>query len=260
MVACIGEDAFGATARESLRAEGVNVDLFVTSQTPTGCAFISVDARGENAITVASGANGLLPATAIPDATLHPGTIAVLQMEVPFAASLAVARRVRTVGGRVIWNFAPVPPDFSANQLAEMLAATDILVVNEHEALAAAANGCEAARLARTSDYEAAGRKLAEAGCTCIVTAGATGALAFHPGGRRSSAAATPVEPVDTTGAGDTFVGILAAGLDAGDHFDVAIQRACHGASLACLGVGAQAAMPTRAMIGWTTFSSVTAP
>ena len=182
-------------------------------------------------------------------------------MEVPFAASLAVARRVRTVGGCVIWNFAPVPPDFTANQMTEMLATTNILVVNEHEALAAAAaTGCDAANLSGTLGYENAGRHLAAAGCTCIVTAGANGALAFHPGGRRSSAAATLVEPVDTTGAGDTFVGILAAGLDAGDHIDVAMQRACHGASLACLGVGAQAAMPTRAMIGWTTFSSVTAP
>ena len=80
---------------------------------------------------------------------------------------------------------------------------------------------------------------------TCVVTAGARGAVAARPDGTRIAAAAEPIRPVDTTGAGDTFVGILAAALDEGRAWPAALARACRGASLACLAPGAQAGMPT---------------
>ena len=245
MVASIGDDAFGHTARDNLAVNGIANDLVSTCAEATACAFIAVDQNGENAITVASGANLSLLASTVPDAVLHSGVIAVLQMEVLFEQSLLVARRVRIAGGRVIWNFAPVPPQFPAADLENLIASTDIFVVNEHEAIAAAA-----VLGLVTADFAEAGAYLSGCGCLCIVTAGARGAIAFHSGGPRETAGAAPITPVDTTGAGDTFVGILASGLDEGLAFASALNRACRGASLACLAVGAQSSMPTREELG----------
>jgi ribokinase len=241
IAACVGNDAFGRSARDNLARNGVMADLVANSAEPTGCAFITVDERGENAITVASGANASLTEAAVRGFAVDAATVAVFQMEVPFAASLDVARRVRAAGGRVIWNLAPAPPQFPARDLSNLIDATDIFVVNELEALAAARIlGCE------TTDFQVAGTYLAESGCICIVTAGARGAFAFHPDGRCETVEAKPIQPVDTTGAGDTFVGILANGIDEALPFRTALERACRGASLACLAHGAQAGMPTR--------------
>jgi ribokinase len=241
IAACVGGDAFGRSARENLLRNGVMVDLVDISAEPTGCAFITVDERGENAITVASGANASLTGAPIGCFEVNASTVAVFQMEVPFPASLDVARRVRAAGGRVIWNFAPAPPAFPARDLSDLINETDIFVVNEHEAIAAAALlDCAA------DDFKVAGAYLSGSGCICVVTAGAHGAFAFHPNGHNERVEAKPIQPLDTTGAGDTFVGILANGLDEALPLTVALQRACHGASLACLAHGAQAGIPIR--------------
>lgn len=242
MVARIGRDGFGEACRGNLAENGIVTDHIVVGEEPTGCAFITVDAAGENAITVASGANGKVSAADLPDALVGPGTLAVLQMEVPLTASLATARRVKAAGGRVIWNFAPAPIDLAAAELAEVLAASDIFIVNEHEALTAAG-----LLGAAPADFEAAARAIAmHSGGICVVTAGAAGAIAFTSDGARHHAPALDIRPVDTTGAGDTFVGILAAETASGASLDAALRLAAIGASLACLKVGAQAGMPTR--------------
>ncbi|QRM30385.1 ribokinase [Microvirga sp. VF16] len=245
MAACVGGDAFGRSARDNLVRNDVVADLVVDSAEPTGCAFITVDERGENAITVASGANASLSEATLRGFEANAATVAVFQMEVPFSASLNVARQVRAAGGRVIWNFAPAPTAFSTRDLSDLVDETDIFVVNEHEAITAAKLlGCE------TDRFEDAGAYLSGSGCTCVVTAGAQGAFAFHSDGRSEIVEAPPIRPVDTTGAGDTFVGILASGLDEALSFTKALQRACYGASLACLAYGAQTGMPTRAQLG----------
>jgi ribokinase len=245
MAACIGDDGFGRSARENLACNGVATDLVSISGEPTGCAFITVDEHGENAITVASGANMMLTEASVGSFAVDSSTTAVFQMETPFPAALAVARNIRAAGGRNIWNFAPAPSAFPPSQLSDLLAVTDIFVVNEHEAIAAATIlGGD------TDDFREAGAFLSRSGCICVVTAGAQGAFAFHPDGSRETAAAEPIQPVDTTGAGDTFVGILASSLDEGLSFTTALERACRGASLACLAPGAQAGMPTRQQIG----------
>jgi ribokinase len=82
-----------------------------------------------------------------------------------------------------------------------------------------------------------------------VITRGAAGAEALLPDGGRLTVPALAIEPVDTTGAGDTFAGVLAAGLDAGLPLDLALRRASAAAGLACLAVGAQQAMPERAAI-----------
>jgi len=241
MAACVGDDAFGRSARDNLVRNGVVADFVADSPEPTGCAFITVDQRGENAITVASGANATLSDALVSTFEVNASTVAVFQMEVPFPASLNVARHVRTAGGRVIWNLAPAPPAFLPRDLSDLINETDIFVVNEHEAIAAAAIlGHE------TDDFQDAGAYLSKSGCICVVTAGARGAFAFHADGHHEAVAAQPIQPVDTTGAGDTFVGILASSIDEALPFTAALERACRGASLACLAHGAQTGMPTR--------------
>lgn len=238
MIGRVGDDAFGRMCVDNLAANGVLVEGIAACPEPTGCAFITVDARAENAITVASGANRVLDEAAMPAAPA--AATLILQMEVPFPASLGAARRVRAEGGRVIWNLAPVPHDLRADDLRLLLEATDILVVNEHEARAAAA------LLGRpeADPRQAAGLLAASGRATCVVTAGAKGAVAVHAKGSHVAAGATEIRPIDTTGAGDTFVGILAVQLAEGRDWATALARACHGASLACLAPGAQTGMP----------------
>ena len=129
--------------------------------------------------------------------------------------------------------------------VTELLAATSFLLVNEHEALDAAA----AIGLA-SSDYEAAAAALAKAGnLVCIVTAGAQGALAVTADGTRLRAPAPDITPVDTTGAGDTFAGALAAMIHEKVPLQTALEVGCEAAAQKCLKPGAQAGMPLRGAI-----------
>jgi hypothetical protein len=134
-------------------------------------------------------------------------TVLVLQMEVPFAQSLEVARRTKLASGTVVWNLLPVPEQMTPEMMRDVLGSTDYLLVNEHEALDAAATIG-----AGMSDFEAAARGLAQAGSLiCVVTAGALGAIAVTANGARQRASSPVIRPVDTTGAGDTFVGAFTA-------------------------------------------------
>lgn len=243
MAGAVGGDAFGRACLDNLRANGVGVEAVRLVDEPTGCAFITVDGSGENAITVASGANMAVRAAGVPEGLLSEAAVLVLQMEVPFGENLEMALRAKRMGVRVIWNIAPVPTGVDRAAMAEMLAASDVLVVNEHEAISVAAMMGEDAG----DDYiEAASHLARSCGPVCVVTAGAKGAMAVAPDGTRSHAAAWPVTPVDTTGAGDTFVGVLACGLAEGRDMPEAMRRACAAASLSCLTAGAQAGMPSR--------------
>ncbi|AWM00861.1 ribokinase [Bradyrhizobium amphicarpaeae] len=245
MAGRVGRDAFGDGAIANLRSNDVDTALVVRADEPTGCAFITVDEAGENAITVASGANMTANAGDLPAVLFGADTVLVLQMEVPFAQALAAARRTRSASGTVIWNLAPVPEKMTREMVTELLAATDYLIVNEHEALdGAAAIGVNA------SDYETAAAELAKTGnLTCIVTAGAQGALAVTSDGTRLRAPAPRVTPVDTTGAGDTFAGAFAAMIHERVPLQTALKVGCEAAARKCLTPGAQAGMPMRAQI-----------
>jgi ribokinase len=242
MAGRVGRDGFGDGALQNLITNGVDTGLIVRADEPTGCAFITVDPGGENAITVASGANMAASAADLPAVLFGADTVLALQMEVPFAQSLEVARRTKSASGIVIWNLAPVPEKMTSAMLRDLLDSTDYLLVNEHEALdAAAAIG------AGTADFEAAAGRLAELGdLTCVVTAGAQGALAVTSGGARLRAPAPTIRPVDTTGAGDTFVGAFAAMLSEQAPLQNALEVGCEAAALKCLKAGAQDGMPTR--------------
>lgn len=233
MLLALGADANAQPLEASLREAGVACTL-VRSDRPTGVALICVADDGENAIIVAPGANATLQATDLPE--LDGVACLLLQLESPLQATLAWARAARDAGVRVVLNAAPVP---AAGVPAALLDAVDVLVVNEGE-LAAIAD----ARAGQP--VHGIGDQLAQAGVPCVVaTLGALGAVA-HAGGRWSLQPGFAVEVVDTTGAGDTFCGVLAAGLARGDALDAAMRRACAASALACMRPGAQTGVPTR--------------
>jgi Sugar kinases, ribokinase family len=247
MAGAIGQDPFGEACLKNLKDNGIDTRLVRTVSEPTGCAFITVDQRGENAITVASGANMALQASQLGKyATASPALI-VLQMEVSLEQNLAAARWAKDIGAKVLWNLAPAPSAQERGRLDELLAVADLLVVNEHEALAVAAS---LGRPEVGRSEEAAAFLARSYGLTCIVTIGAQGAIAFEGNGNRTAVPAPPIAPIDTTGAGDTFVGVLAASLAEGLTLEVSMERACLAASQACLVLGAQAGMPWREALG----------
>ncbi|NBB83218.1 MAG: ribokinase [Alphaproteobacteria bacterium] len=240
MAGAVGDDAFGRALIDNLTAEGIDTALVAATDRPTGIAMITVDPAGENAISVAAGANRAVAAEAVPDRALTPETTVLMQMEVRAEENWALIRRARAAGARTVLNVAPAAP-----VPAEALADLDVLVVNQHEAEAVAAErGLDAG-----GGPAATAKVLADrTDLICVVTLGGDGAVAATADGVWQ-VAALPVTPIDTTGAGDTFTGVLAAGLDAGLDLPEALRRASVGAALACRGAGAQAAMPRQADI-----------
>lgn len=229
LVGAVGADAFAATALDPLRRAGVDTRLVRTVAQPTGCAAIMVEAGGENVIAVASGANAALRADQVPDELLRPGTVLVAQLEVPPAETAAVIRRARARGGHSVLNLAPASPIDP-----ELLREIDLVVANEGEAAALGPDPARVAGLLRRG---------------LVVTRGVAGAIAYLADGGVLLVPALPIFPVDTTGAGDTFVGVLAAAIDLGAPLEAALRRASAAAGLACLAHGAQTAMPDRASI-----------
>ncbi len=229
MAGAVGNDCFAPLALAALRGAGVDLALVRHVGRPTGVAAIMVDARGENLIAVAAGANREAASAGVPDALLGPETILVCQLEVPAAENRALIRRARAAGGRTILNLAPAAPIDPA-----LFGEIDVLVANSGEA---AALGADPAGVAR---------RLCQA---LVVTRGSDGSIAFLANGGRIETPALAIEPIDTTGAGDTFVGVLAAGLDRRLALGTALRHASAASGLACLARGAQSAMPERAAI-----------
>jgi ribokinase len=245
MAGRVGRDGFGDEAVKNLAANGVDTGGIIRADEPTGCAFVTVDGKGENAITVASGANLAARAADVPAQLFTADTVLVLQMEAPFPESLAAARRTRAASGRVVWNMAPVPEKMTDEMIRTLCEATDYLIVNEHEAVDAAS-----ALGAALTDFETAATHLARAAqLTCVVTAGREGAFAFTADGTHLHAPSPTISPVDTTGAGDTFVGAFACLIGENAPVQKALEVGCEAAALKCLKPGAQDGMPARSEI-----------
>jgi ribokinase len=153
----------------------------------------------------------------------------VLQREVPAEENAALIARARARGARIVLNLAPAGAIGPAR-----LEDIDLLVANEGEAATLG------------PDPAAVARRLRQA---LVVTRGAEGATAYLAGGGTIAVPTLAIEPVDTTGAGDNFAGVLAAGIDLGLALEPALRRASAAAALACLALGAQEAMPYRAAI-----------
>lgn len=228
---CVGADAFADLATAALRGAGVDLSRLAIVDQPTGCASICVDAAGRNQIAVAPGANRLARADQVEDAALTPATTLLLQMEVPADQVAALIARGRARGARVVLNLAP-PGDLPL----EALRALDLLVLNEHEAAVLAV------RLG-AGDLPALRARL---GVDVAVTLGEAGAMLFRAADS-VTVAAFPVVPVDTTGAGDCWCGVLCAGLDRGLGLPDAMRRASAASAIAVTRPGAASAMPMAA-------------
>ena len=228
----VGRDALAQDALRLMREAGMDIGRVIEADSATGCAAICVDPGGRNLIAVASGANLAARQAQVEDGQLAPGTTVLLQMEVPAAETEALIARARAAGCRIVLNLAPAAP------LAEAaLRALDVLVVNEGEAAFLAAHlGCPAS----------AGALHLRLGVAVVVTLGENGLEAVSGQGSLRLPA-RPVRAVDTTGAGDCFTGVLAAGLDRGLALPAALARANAAAGLACTRPGTQGSMPQAA-------------
>lgn len=239
MVGAVGDDAHAGAALSLLEECGVGVDTVSTSPgTPTGLAVVTVDEHGENTIVVVPGANTTVDSAAVGAhaALLEDADIVVLQGEIPRSGIEAAAR---LCGGRVILNPAPV-----LELDAEVLHRADPLVVNEHEA------GLVLGLLAPGKDVpEDAGnmlQALRRAGIgSLVLTLGGEGALVLPAGATEVvPVPASPVAAVDTTGAGDAFIGALAAHLLKCDDLVEAALFAARVGAFAVRSEGAQPSYP----------------
>ncbi len=232
-----GNDAFGAQLRAFLQAQDVDVNLIAdTADVHTGTAIITL-ADADNTIVVIPGANGMLSPDDVARATLAKDDVAVSQFEIPLPAIKTFFRRARAAGALTILN--PAPARACDDELLDLV---DILVLNETElGLLAKAKLCEDEEIARIIDVA----KTLEAGLARIicVTLGSRGVVALA-GGEHHVIAGRKVKAVDTTGAGDCFVGALAAQLANEATLRDALAYANTAASICVQRMGAAPSMP----------------
>ena len=222
-IGSVGSDAFGAELLGALADEGVGVGHVRRVDGASGTAVVMVDREGENSIVVSPGANGRVELDDSDRDLLGRASIVLLQLEIPIAV---VEEAARAAGGVVVLNAAPAAP--IPKQLADVV---DVLVVNRQELRSIAGDATPAA--ARSTGVD-----------TVIVTFGAEGAQVVAAGDL-ATYRPPAITVADTTGAGDTFCGALASGLDRGlDVFEATAEAVVAGA-LATTGLGARTAMPT---------------
>lgn len=242
LVGCVGNDLFGQQARERLAQEGIVTDwLRVDPTAPSGVALIIVDPQGQNMIAVAPGANARLTPDDVARAepVIAASAVVVLQLETPLPTVVAAARAARRHGRRVILNPAPAQP-----LPADLYALVDVLVPNAREAAQLSGQDTTTLEgaLAAARWFQAQGVR------AVVVTLGEQGALLVE-GPTWQHVPAAPVAAVDTTAAGDAFVGALAWGLARGQPLPTAVMFASAAAALACTRVGAQPSLPVLAEV-----------
>ncbi|CAN5356587.1 ribokinase [soil metagenome] len=234
MLGRVGEDAFGAELVENLRNNEVDTSrVEAISGAPTGSAFITVTPDGENAIVVSPGANRRFGFGEVETAArdLREARVLVAQLEVSVEAVETAARLAEESGARLLLNLAP-PHEIPDT----LLRLSDPLVVNEHEA---------AFLLGEEKTPEDAARRLPELGPrSVVVTLGAEGAI-LAAAGATQHFPAHEIEAVDTTGAGDAFVGALAVKLAEGATLEEATSYAVLAGAAAVTREGAQGSLPT---------------
>ncbi|OCK61480.1 ribokinase [Bradyrhizobium sp. LMTR 3] len=242
LIGRLGADAFGQQLRQFLTAQGVDLALVKdTADVHTGTAVITI-ADADNTIVVVPGANALVSTGDVTAPVLAKGDVAVSQFEIPQATIIAFFKRARAAGATTILN--PAPATVCGPELLDLV---DILVLNETEL------GLLAQTDLRDTDdpirFAEAARCL-PAGSEKIVcvTLGKRGVLALV-GGEPSLIAGRAVKAVDTTGAGDCFVGALAAQLANGKAIRDALEYANAAASICVQRMGAAPSMPTAAEV-----------
>lgn len=229
MLLALGEDAFAMPVETSLREAGVALEVVRCPDAATGTAFICLSDDGENAITVAPGANARLRLADLP--ALDDVSHLLLQLETPLETIVAYALSARAAGVGVLLNAAP-----ACALPSQLLEAVDVLVVNEGE-------------LALLTGIDDLAEALMRIDVPClVVTLGARGCYA-RAAGEVVLQPAFAIDAVDTTAAGDTFCGVLAACLARGAKLVDALRLASAASALACTRLGAQSSIPTQAQV-----------
>jgi ribokinase len=236
MAGCVGDDAFGRDLVAALQRDGIRCTGVRTSSRPTGTALITVDAKGANTIVVASGANAACEPALVDHALAaidQPG-ILLLQHEIPDAANAHAVRVAHTAGWFIVLNPAPARP------LAPgLLPLIDLVAPNE----------TEAASLTATGDPVAAAQCLLRQGARAVlVTLGSQGAY-YRDAHKALYCPAVQVQAVDTTAAGDAYIGALAAALAEGRAIADALGFAAAAAGLAVTRLGAQPSLGSGAEV-----------
>jgi ribokinase len=245
-IGCVGDDGSGRLLRDSLAGAGVNVAGLRTVAAPTGTAIIMLTPDGENSIVVSPGANTHVSAQMLDEleGLWAEARVLVVQLEIPLDTVAHVVSRARAHGSRVVVNAAP-----AVALPLEVLAASDPLVVNESEA-ALLLGGADADGDG-VGAADALARGLLGLGPrSVVVTLGPAGSVLLERGadGLPLDVVTVParrVEVVDTTGAGDAFVGALAVELAAGADLEAAVRRATDVAAYAVGHRGAQTSYPS---------------
>ncbi|TFB32409.1 ribokinase [Pseudomonas sp. F01002] len=238
MVGCVGSDAYGKELRGALLAEQIDCQAVSTVDDSSGVALIVVDDNSQNAIVIVAGANGALTPEVIDrfDAVLRAADVIICQLEVPDATVGHALKRGRELGKTVILNPAPASRPLPADWYASI----DYLIPNESEASALSGLPVDSLASAET----AASRLISLGAGKVIITLGAQGSL-FANGKGFEHFPAPKVKAVDTTAAGDTFVGGFAAALAAGKNEADAIRFGQVAAALSVTRAGAQPSIPT---------------
>lgn len=236
LLSCVGRDAYGEQLLASLQDDGIDVShVMQASDAATGVAVISVDDAGQNQIVVLAGANQLLSVPEdLLESLLRDAQFVVLQFETPLAEVEKTLRIARKVGCRVALNPSPMQAFPQA-----WWSGIDVLVVNETEASALS-------RLAVGTPQQAAvaaQQLLANGIARVVVTLGANGAVVCDADGTRWHEA-VQVQAVDSTAAGDTFLGALTVRLAQGAPLDDATQWAMRAAAICVTRAGAQPSIP----------------
>lgn len=231
MVGAVGSDPLREIALQNLKDCDVDISYIKTSALQTGCATVWVDHAGCNQIVVSQGANAEANATQVNDTLLKQANYVLLQMETPPAETEILLKRAKAYGTRTILNLAPA---IRLNK--NTLSLCSLLVINETEAQ-------EIANWLQCSANAQAIHRIL--GIDVLRTLGEQGSeVATYEG--CFTFPAYPVETVDTTAAGDCFVGVLAATLDRGAFLHDAIHRASMAGALACRRKGSQSSLPWR--------------
>jgi len=232
-IGAVGQDTFGEVMRQNLVASGVDVARLRSVPGPSGVALIAVDAKAENLIVVAPGANASLTRLDVQDRmAIESADVLLCQLETPLPTVAQAAAAARTAGTTVVLNAAPARP-----LPAELLAAVDLLVLNQHEAalLAGAATDPLNGLLALVPRV--------------VMTLGAVGAAYADRDGVRLEVLAPKVDAVDSTGAGDAFTGALAVAWAAKRPIGEALRWACAAGALCATRPGASTSLPAGAEI-----------
>lgn len=238
---CIGRDSFGASLREAIIQEGIDISgLTITEACGTGIAMIAVEDSGRNAIYVVGGANHVFEETSVRhyEAAISQADFLLLQLEVPLLNTVMAMDLARGYGRPVLLDPAPAPLEGFPDKLLQV----DLISPNETETEALTgicpSNLAQAKRAAL--DLQNRGAK------KVVIKLGERGALALDPSGSAWHVSAPTVQVVDTTAAGDAFSAALAVALAEGNELAPATQFACAAGAIAVGKAGAQPSMPTR--------------